>query len=231
MILDGGMKPMAGLVLCGGRSSRMGEDKAALRLGGQTLLERALEQLAPLTPLRGAVWGQGAPPGTGLPRPVPGLVWAADARPQGGPLEGLRAGWGALAQSVAERGLPEPWGLLVTAVDMPFLTTPWLAALAQGLDHHPAVCWSQGGVANPLAAAYRWGLRLRLEELALAGERAPRKMLEAAGAAVWPVEQAETLGRVKDLLAHDPQGSPNPLDDLDTPEDVRRAQPWLAKPE
>lgn len=37
---------MAGLVLAGGRSSRFGAEKAAARLGGRTLLGRALDRLA-----------------------------------------------------------------------------------------------------------------------------------------------------------------------------------------
>lgn len=36
-----------GVVLAGGESSRMGQDKARLVLGGQTLLERAVAELAP----------------------------------------------------------------------------------------------------------------------------------------------------------------------------------------
>jgi molybdopterin-guanine dinucleotide biosynthesis protein A len=38
--------PLYGLVLAGGRSSRMGRDKAALRYEGQTQLERAMALLS-----------------------------------------------------------------------------------------------------------------------------------------------------------------------------------------
>jgi len=39
---------MTGIILAGGSSSRMGKDKALLKLGGKTLLETAIENLKPL---------------------------------------------------------------------------------------------------------------------------------------------------------------------------------------
>jgi molybdopterin-guanine dinucleotide biosynthesis protein A len=36
-----------GVILAGGRSSRMGRDKAAVTLAGRTLLDRVIEQLTP----------------------------------------------------------------------------------------------------------------------------------------------------------------------------------------
>ena len=42
----GGAAPLLGLVLAGGRSTRMRTDKAALRYGGRSQLERAMELIA-----------------------------------------------------------------------------------------------------------------------------------------------------------------------------------------
>ena len=36
---------LGGVILCGGRSSRMGTDKALLRFAGKTLLESVIEQV------------------------------------------------------------------------------------------------------------------------------------------------------------------------------------------
>ncbi|MBV8783971.1 MAG: NTP transferase domain-containing protein, partial [Gammaproteobacteria bacterium] len=41
------MAPLFGLVLSGGRSTRMQRDKAALAYGGRAQLERAMDLLAP----------------------------------------------------------------------------------------------------------------------------------------------------------------------------------------
>ena len=42
-----GTAPVLGLVLAGGRSTRMRTDKAALRYGGRSQLERAMELITP----------------------------------------------------------------------------------------------------------------------------------------------------------------------------------------
>jgi molybdopterin-guanine dinucleotide biosynthesis protein A len=42
-----GVAPLFGLVLAGGRSTRMRTDKAALQYGGRSQLERAMELITP----------------------------------------------------------------------------------------------------------------------------------------------------------------------------------------
>ena len=41
------MKDFTGYILAGGKSSRMGADKFALKIGGETFLERAVQTLKP----------------------------------------------------------------------------------------------------------------------------------------------------------------------------------------
>ena len=94
---------MTAVILCGGRSRRMGEDKAELMLDGRTILQRLTENLAPLGDVRLSVREAGDYPDVPLPK-------VADRFQNCGPMGGLEA---ALSADSSEL-------LFVTAVDMPF---------------------------------------------------------------------------------------------------------------
>jgi molybdopterin-guanine dinucleotide biosynthesis protein A len=97
---------IVGLVLAGGRSSRMGEDKAMLRIDGRSLLERTLAALRAAGAERVAISGSRA---GGIP----------DRWPGAGPVGGIAS---------AIEGLPDgEW--LVVPVDMPWLGNEVLAPL------------------------------------------------------------------------------------------------------
>lgn len=100
-----------GVVLAGGRSSRMGRDKATLVLAGQTLAARALERLRPAcAEVVVADGGRGVVPGA---RSVPD-----------GPGRGPAAGLLGAARAAPGRAL------LVLACDLPLVPVALLAALA-----------------------------------------------------------------------------------------------------
>src|SRR6185312_14133492 len=85
----GGMADAAGIVLAGGRSSRMGTPKAALEWHGSTLLRRVVGIVAratngPVVVVRAI--GQDLP---GLPE---GTLVADDPREGKGPVQGIAAG-------------------------------------------------------------------------------------------------------------------------------------------
>lgn len=100
------------LILAGGKSSRMGRDKASLPYRGQTLLShmRALGAAAGAAPI---LIGGGA--SADLPDPVAGA----------GPVGSLCA----LAQYVSETSCPLRWAIV--PVDMPLVTPRLLGLLAQ----------------------------------------------------------------------------------------------------
>lgn len=100
---------LAGLVLAGGRSSRMGgQDKAGLMLGGQTLLSRVVDRLRPqVGPL-----GINALPAQALPEGVANVPDTIGGQP--GPLAGIAAG---LAWASALGGVEH---VVVCACDTPF---------------------------------------------------------------------------------------------------------------
>jgi molybdopterin-guanine dinucleotide biosynthesis protein A len=190
----------AGLVLAGGHSSRLGRDKAGLRFGPQTLLDRVMSRLmAVAAPVVVSRAFRAAP--LDLPN---GVLEARDERPDGGPLLGLLAGFRRL------QGLAE--AVVVVPVDAPFLTVPWLARLAAALERSRAVLYEYQGVPHALTAGYRLDLLPKLERLVSEGRSAPQEL--SAG-------ESPAILRVEELWK--PDGGPPPLMDVDTPEDYRDA--------
>lgn len=104
-----------GYVLTGGRSSRMGRDKALLELAGKPLVERAVEKLRRVCAEVSVV---GNRPELEVYAPV-----VRDLHEGCGPLGGIEA---AIQSSDRE------WNLLM-AVDMPFLPAAFLSAWARSV--------------------------------------------------------------------------------------------------
>jgi molybdopterin-guanine dinucleotide biosynthesis protein A len=149
-----------GVVLAGGRSSRMGAAKAGLEWHGSTLVRRVAGILGrtvdgPVIVVRAA--------GQPLPSLPAGVEVVDDGRPDRGPLEGLAAGLAGLA------GRAE--AAFVTATDAPLLHPAFVAAVLGGLGPGDEICVPVvGGVAHPLAAAYRTGVAAAVADL-LAADR------------------------------------------------------------
>jgi molybdopterin-guanine dinucleotide biosynthesis protein A len=104
---------LSGFVLAGGKSTRMGQDKAAITLNGRTLLEHALAALREVC-RNVAILGSHELYGTLAP------VYE-DIFPGCGPLGGIHA---ALAGSQTQFNL-------IIAVDTPFLAPAFLSYLAE----------------------------------------------------------------------------------------------------
>ncbi|SFJ24375.1 molybdopterin-guanine dinucleotide biosynthesis protein A [Paenibacillus sp. UNC496MF] len=115
---------VTGILLAGGRSSRMGRNKALLPVGGKPLLRLAAEAMLALG-LRRVVVACGpaeraneyGPLLAGLPGEI---GFAADRFPDSGPLAGLHA---------ALTSMPAPGYGFAMACDMPALSAPLLARL------------------------------------------------------------------------------------------------------
>lgn len=138
------------IILAGGKSSRMGTNKAVLPLGGQPVIERIVGQLQKVTGDISISCGHsGAYAYLDLPL-------LQDIFPGCGPLAGLHAG---LAAS------PHPWNLVVSC-DMPFVNAAlfqYLAKQAQELEEQSgekcgkrieAVIPNVNGRVHPLLAMY-----------------------------------------------------------------------------
>jgi len=162
-----------GVVLAGGASRRMGRDKAALAVDGETLAARAARRLLGVC-ARVAI----ADGGRGL---VPGLPCLPDA-PAPGPAAGI------LGAARAWPGHP----LLVLACDLPRVSEALLRELMRRLPAAEAA--EAGATADPDWVVPRWERGLEplcalyrpaaLAALAAAVERgiaAPHRLAEAAG--------------------------------------------------
>jgi molybdopterin-guanine dinucleotide biosynthesis protein A len=147
-----------GIILCGGRSSRMGTAKLALPFGPELMLQRIVRLLGEACRPIVVV----AAPDQELPE-LPGeVIVARDRRPGRGPLEGLLAGLTALPAEVA--------AAYATSCDVPLLVPDFVRRMFDLLGEHSAAVPVSGGFQHPLAAVYRRGLVDVIEAL-LAAER------------------------------------------------------------
>ena len=137
-------------ILAGGQGRRLGgRDKSALEIGAGSILERQLAVVRPLTP-HILIVGHHPPP----PRLRRADVRVVDDRIAGaGALGGL---YTALVEAPTEQ-------VLVIACDMPFISAPFLIALAaHGADVDAAIPRDARG-AHPLCASYHRRIADRLK--------------------------------------------------------------------
>jgi molybdenum cofactor guanylyltransferase len=159
----------AGIVLAGGRSTRMGRSKAGLEWHGSTLLRRVAGIVS--RAVDGAVVVVRAP-AQELPSLPPGVRVVADAREGRGPVQGLAAGLAAVAGH-AELAY-------VSSTDVPLLHPAFVAAVvaaAEPEDVDVALPVAQG-FRQPLAAAYRTSLLGEIEELIGSERMSPAFLFE-----------------------------------------------------
>jgi molybdopterin-guanine dinucleotide biosynthesis protein A len=148
-------------ILAGGHARRLGgRDKSALRVGGDSILERQLAVLRTLTP-HILIVGQYAPSQQPLRTRVgPDVRVVEDRIPGAGALGGL---YTALVEAPTEQ-------VLVIACDMPFISAPFLTALARLGANVDAAVPSDGHGPHPLCASYQRRIAARLKLRIDAGE-------------------------------------------------------------
>jgi len=136
---------MVGYVLAGGASSRFGQDKALIEVGGKPMLARMCELLRGVVDEVNVV----APPEKYLSI---GVKSVADLWPGEGPLGGI-----VTALLNTEKSDPRFARNLILSCDMPFLTREWLAYLAErALKSVAQVVLPQSAHGpEPLCACYR----------------------------------------------------------------------------
>jgi molybdenum cofactor guanylyltransferase len=152
----------AGIVLCGGKSSRMGRPKALLPFGPELMLPRVVRILsAVVSPIAVvAAADQELPP---LPSEV---LLAHDERDDRGPLEGLRAGM----RELVRRGYGNEYAVYATSCDVPLLQEAFIRQVLTTLSPNLAAVPVEGQFVHSLAAAYRLAVLPEIESLLAAGK-------------------------------------------------------------
>jgi molybdopterin-guanine dinucleotide biosynthesis protein A len=196
-----------GLVLAGGQARRMGGgDKALLRIGGRTILERVLERLRPQC--SGIVLNANGDPrrfaAAGLP------VVADDIQGFAGPLAGILAGldW------AAAHAPGTAWVGSVPG-DCPFLPGDLIVRLhaARAGADLPLACAKSGDWRHPVVGLWPVALRHDLRHALV--EEDLRKI------EIW-------TGRHGVALAEWPDSPVDPFFNVNTPEDAARAEATAA---
>ena len=185
--------------MAGGRSSRMGTDKAWLRIGEQFVIERVIDALKPVSDELAIV----ASKDKCKDYEKLGLPVFTDIIKDYGPLGGIHT---ALTNTKDERNL-------IVACDLPFVTTQLFEKLINvGTDYEIVVPLNQQGKTEQMCALYTKGCVPAIEILYDEGVRTPRSLFEC--------RKTKYLDWVD--LAGLP-GADHFFDNLNTPEDYDRA--------
>src|SRR5438128_3541914 len=171
---------VTGFAVAGGRSQRMGSDKALLPWAGTTLLAHTLARLRAVCAEVGILSGAQIRYGD------QGVPVHADVVREAGPLGGVHAGL---------LNLRAPLGLFL-AVDTPLIPPALLGALVAAAAGFDAVVPVVGGWPEPLCAVYRGTCLEPVQRRLEAGER---KMT-----CFWPDVRVRTMAEDQLAIFGDP---------------------------
>ena len=158
---------VGGIVLCGGRSQRMGRPKAWLPFAGELMLPRVVRLLGDAVRPVVVV----AAPDQDVP-PLPDEIAIVRDEEKGrGPLQGLAAGLEALEGRADAAYL--------SSCDVPFLRPAFVRRLVELLGEHDICVPRVGDYHHPLAAVYRVGVRDAARRLLAEGRPRPFFLFEA----------------------------------------------------
>ncbi len=190
------------IVLAGGRSSRMGADKAALRIGGITMLGRVVAELGRAFDDIVVIAGTAvADPASELSSPFVRIM--RDSQAFEGPVKALRLGLATVRTEVA----------FACACDLPLVNAALAAALCAMADPHAAALPMVHGRLQVLHAAYRKSCLPALDAMIARGDRRLQDLAPQLHARI--VSEAEVLPYDPDLLS---------FFNVNTPADFARAE-------
>ena len=158
---------LAGIVLCGGKSTRMGVAKATLPFGPETMLQRVVRLLSTVVAPIVVVAAREQE----LPELPSGVVVTRDEREARGPLEGLRAGLKAVPETVD--------AAYVTSCDVPLLEPAFVRRMVDLLGDADIAVMEIDGFTHPLSAVYRRATLPHIESLLAQDRLRPMFLFDA----------------------------------------------------
>ncbi len=204
----------AGLVLAGGRSSRMGEEKSLIALAGDSLLQRAIDRLSPqvsrlVLSANGDVRRFEAY----------GLEVVTDViEGYKGPLAGIFSGlkWAARQDRAASH-------MVSIASDTPFFPSDLVAKLQAAVDGRPdrAAVPQTGGRLHPAFGLWPLSQAPALERQLIEGRLRVHDWLNSMDCVAVPFAEDVT-----DPSAREPSVC-DPFFNINTPQDLEAARRWL----
>ena len=196
------------IILAGGRSSRMGKDKASLKISGKSMIERLLLELSPIVAQVVVIRapGQTIP---NIPKELKDRTLVGwDSIKDRGPLQGIVDALPLLKSEIDK--------VFLLTCDLPYITTNWFQTLKDVMtDEFDMVCTEENEIINPLLAIYRRPVLEPASKLISAGKRRPISLWEG-----W---------RMARLSA--PNETPWICRDVNTPEEFKEAQNYLTSNE
>ncbi len=184
------IRNVGGIILCGGKSTRMGLPKATLPFGTETLLERVIRLLSEVVQPIVVV----AAPGQSLVDLPPDVLVAHDERESRGPLEGLYAGLTAMA--------PHADAAYATSCDVPLLVPAFVRRMIELLDDHQIAVPVDGKFHHPLAAVYQTSVLPAIESLLQADRLRPLFLFDDVETRRVPVEDLKQVDSELRTLAN-----------------------------
>jgi molybdopterin-guanine dinucleotide biosynthesis protein A len=182
--------PPAGIVLCGGKSSRMGRPKAWLPFGPELMLQRVVRVLSAIVSPIVIVAARDQE----LPSLSGDVLLARDEREGRGPLEGLLAGMKELSRHSYSADL----AIYATSCDVPLLVPEFIRQVLAALGSHQAAVPVEERFFHSLAAAYRLAVLPEIEALLAADQLRPAFLFDRVSTCRIPVEEL----RVADPMLH-----------------------------
>lgn len=156
------------IILCGGKSSRMGRDKATLPFGPEQMLQRVVRLVGAVVEPENIVVV--AAPDQMLPDLPLSVTIARDLHKERGPLEGLAVG--------LQRLCGRADAAYATACDVPLLAPAFVARMFELLGDHDVAVPRDGEHHHPLAAVYRTSVLPHVERLLNADRLRPRYLFD-----------------------------------------------------